>query len=130
MELRFTSKYSVDNDIIDGQHKKLFAIVNGLSKAISEGEGLNVIEKVLEEMSEYALLHFTTEEELLFNSDYEELSKHKALHDQFKKEIMHVTRNVILNKSMEQVIEVHKFLYSWLGEHILEEDAKYCDDIR
>lgn len=127
MELKWTQKYSVNNEIIDIQHKKLFSIVNRLSRAISEGDGLLIIESVLEEMSQYAWMHFRTEEDLLSKLDYDALQEHKALHDCFKKEILHVSEELLHHKSMEQVVEIHKFLQKWLNDHILEEDVKYCD---
>lgn len=130
MELKWSERYSVQNEIIDVQHRQLFAIVNGLSRAISNGEGVKVIEKVLEDMSQYAWMHFRTEEDLLFKSNYLALEKHKVLHDRFKKEIMQVSRQVMKHKSMDQVVEIHKFLQKWLNDHILEEDAMYCDYLK
>jgi len=126
MQLRWSDKYSVGNEMIDVQHKMLFSIVNELSEHITSGDGLDIIEDTLEKMSIYALMHFRTEEDLLFKANYDELNKHKAYHEDFKKEILHATQNVISNKHMDTVIEVHKFLQNWLTSHILNEDVKYC----
>lgn len=126
MQLKWSEKYSVGNEMIDIQHKMLFSIINELSYHITSGDGLNRIEEVLEKMSIYASMHFRTEEDLLFKANYDELGKHKVYHESFKKEILHATQNLISNKHMDTVVEVHKFLQSWLTSHILDEDVKYC----
>jgi hemerythrin len=130
MDLNWSEKYSVNNEIIDVQHRKLFSIVNELSKAITDGYAVDIIEDILEEMSTYAWMHFRTEEDLLFKADYDALVLHRELHHQFKKSIMKVTQQVITEKSMTQVIEVHRFLYKWLNDHILEEDVQYSKIIQ
>ncbi|MBI9015280.1 MAG: hemerythrin family protein [Clostridiales bacterium] len=129
MQLRWSEKYSVGNKMIDIQHKMLFSIINELSGYITSGDGLNKIEEVLEKMSVYARMHFRTEEDLLFKANYDELVKHKVYHESFKREILHATQNVISNKHMDTVVEVHKFLQSWLTCHILDEDVKYCEHL-
>jgi len=125
MQLKWSEKYSVGNEIIDVQHKMLFTIVNQLSKHIIADDGLEKIEETLEKMSIYAKMHFRTEEDLLFKLNYKELTKHKVLHERFKKEIFRAAKEVISKKRMDTVVEVHKFLQSWLTNHILDEDVKY-----
>lgn len=126
MQLRWSEKYSVGNEIIDVQHKMLFTIVNQLSENITSGDGLTRIEETLEKMSVYARMHFRTEEDLLFKANYDALIKHKVCHDTFKKEIIHAAQEVISKKKMDTVITVHKFLQNWLTSHILDEDVKYA----
>ena len=125
MQLRWSEKYSVGNEIIDIQHKMLFTIVNQLSEHITQGDGLSKIEETLEKMSVYARMHFRTEEDLLFKANYDALVKHKVSHDKFKKEIIHAAQDILMNKKMDTVITVHKFLHNWLTSHILDEDVKY-----
>ncbi len=129
MNLKWTDKYSVNNEIIDLQHKMLFTIINDLNKHIAKGDGLDFIEETLEKMSVYATMHFRTEEDLLFKSDYLEYQKHKECHESFKKIILKATKEIIDEKKIETVITIHKFLHDWITSHILDEDVKYCGHI-
>lgn len=129
MDLRWSEKYSVNNEIIDIQHKMLFTIVNELNQQIIDGQAVQTLEGTLEKMSIYATMHFRTEEDLLFKSNYKELQDHKLLHEAFKKKILDATQDLLKGKEMTTVISIHKFLQSWLTDHILEEDAKYNNHI-
>lgn len=129
MDLKWSEKYSINNEIIDIQHKMLFTIVNELSHHIVNGDAVSRIEETLDKMSIYAAMHFRTEEDLLFKSDYDELVHHRGLHEAFKKKIFEATQEVIDGGQMSTVISIHKFLQKWLTEHILDEDAKYCNHI-
>lgn len=125
MILKWTKEYSVNNEIIDAQHQKLFDIVNTLSRAISAGEGVDSLLLTLEEMSKYAWMHFRTEEDLLFKSNYQSLDDHKRLHEAFKLELMRMTREALQKQTIQQVAEVHQYLSEWLYHHVLQEDLQY-----
>jgi len=127
MEFKWTTKYSVNNELIDVQHRMLFAIINDLNTYIINGQGLENIEEILNKMSAYATLHFRTEEDILLKSNYTEYQKHKDYHDNFKKQIFKSTQEVISNKNEKTVIEIHRFLVDWLTSHILDEDVKYSE---
>ncbi|WP_240839827.1 bacteriohemerythrin [Acidaminobacter sp. JC074] len=127
MEFKWTTKYSVNNELIDVQHRMLFAIINDLNTYIINGQGLENIEEILNKMSAYATLHFRTEEDILLKSNYTEYQKHKDYHDSFKKQILKSTQEVISNKNEKTVIEIHRFLMNWLTSHILDEDVKYSE---
>jgi hemerythrin len=129
MDLKWSEKYSVNNEIIDIQHKMLFTIVNELNQQIINGDAFEALEETLEKMSIYATMHFRTEEDLLFKSDYQEYIHHKALHEAFKKKIIEATQDLLQGHEMSTVISIHKFLQSWLTDHILVEDAKYYNHI-
>lgn len=129
MILKWTEKYSVNNEIIDLQHKMLFTIINDLNMQIIKGDGLEFIDETLEKMSVYATMHFRTEEDLLNKSNYIDYQVHKGYHDNFKKEILKATKQVIDDRKMDTVIKIHRFLFNWISNHILVEDVKYCGHI-
>lgn len=128
--LNWSEKYSVQNEIIDVQHRKLFAIVNAFSQKIAVGEGSEGLNQVLDEMSTYAWLHFRTEEDLLFKADYDALKEHKIQHEAFKRELMNMAYKNIHEKSDALIKQVHRYLETWLTSHILEEDVKYVKRIK
>ncbi len=127
MEFKWTTQYSVNNELLDVQHRMLFTIINDLNTYIIKGQGVEKVEEILNKMSAYATLHFRTEEDLLIKSNYTEYKKHKASHDNFKKQIFKSTKEIIDNKNEETVVEIHRFLVNWLSSHILDEDVKYSE---
>lgn len=130
MEFHWTDKYSVGNEIIDIQHKMLFSIINDLNRHIVHGDDFRYIEEVLDKMSAYAVIHFRTEEDLLFKSNYHAYKKHQLTHERFKKQILSSARQMVRSQSMDIAIEIHRFLLNWLSSHILEEDVKYCEHLK
>lgn len=129
MEIKWTEKYSVNNALLDLQHRQLFSIINRFSHEIEAGNGQLVLQEILEDMSKYAWMHFRTEEDLLFKSDYKALSEHKALHDAFKHRLIELAE--MSDEDIALKIEaVHRFLRSWLTAHILNEDVKYVQQIK
>lgn len=129
MELKWSEKYAIGNEIIDIQHKMLFTIVNDLNHQILNNTAIEHIEETLEKMSAYAVMHFRTEEDLLFKSEYGDYQEHRKHHDDFKKKIMKTAQDIIENKNMNTVIDIHRYLTDWLNNHILSEDVKYREHI-
>lgn len=125
MEIKWNDSYSVNDEIIDIQHKMLFSIINDLEEQILRDEAMETLGETLEKMAVYATVHFRTEEDLLLKSNYSEYKKHKALHDQFKQHILSATDQMLKEKTMATVITLHRFLHEWITEHILKEDVKY-----
>lgn len=125
-------EYSVNIKLIDDQHKKLIGVINTLYDGLSgvpKGELLmpakEIINKAIDELSDYTRYHFGAEEELMRKHAYPEYIFHKGLHDDF---ILKVTefqdafrRGKILTLSMEII----KFLRDWLINHILNIDHQY-----
>lgn len=124
MQIHWSGKYAVNHEIIDTQHKHLLEIINKISLSIIEGESTDIIEQILNEMSEYAIDHFSTEEALLKCINQEALEDHKSLHDDFKKEIIKETNAYLINPSEAIAVSIHRFLRTWWINHILEEDMK------
>ena len=55
--------YSIGNDLVDNQHKKLMELINTLHR-IESGESDEDINDVLNELVNYTVYHFKSEEEL------------------------------------------------------------------
>lgn len=125
MQVQWSEEYSVNNVLLDDQHKGLLALINQLSQCIIDGKSEEVIEYTLTEMSQYAREHFKTEEGFLAQGDPTVFEAHKALHDAFKKEILLVTKCYFKDPSEQVLIRLHKYLKHWLINHILKEDLQY-----
>lgn len=122
--INWNETYSVKVKEIDGQHKKLVDIINELHDKMKEGKGKQVLEKLLNELLDYTVLHFAFEEKLLNTNNYPDYKNHVKLHSDLIDEVKafrkkHDSGNAMLS------LELMDFLKRWLVEHILNSDKKY-----
>ena len=120
----WSDEYSVGNDEIDSQHKKLFDILNRLFDICVGKNEVDSVEAVMEDLVSYADYHFKFEEQHMRNVGYKDLDKHIVEHNFFTNEIRFAKRRQVQNKSNtdNKLIE---FLSNWLIQHVTEEDRKY-----
>lgn len=126
--MEWKEKYSVGNEKIDSQHKKLFNIVTRLHKAKENKETENVITVLLDELVEYVKTHFETEEEIMENCSYPELQEHKTEHLDFTLKMLDFTEDYKDKDKLSS--EILDFLKTWIKEHIIGTDKKYVPYIK
>jgi len=114
--------YSIGNDLVDNQHKKLMELINTLHR-IESGESDEDINDVLNELVNYTVYHFKSEEELQQKHNYPGYEAHKEIHKQLVSE---VSKNLELLRTGDEAIKekLMIFLTDWLKDHILGEDKK------
>ena len=122
--ITWTNSYSVRNETIDNQHKKLVGMINELYDAFINGKANEVISEILKRMVEYTDYHFATEEKIFEKYNYPMFDEHKEKHEGFVKKVIdfqigYEACDVSLS------YEVMDFLRKWLIEHIMGEDKKY-----
>jgi len=116
--------YSVGIKSIDDQHKKLFEILNNLHEAMKAGQSKGVLEKVIIELSNYTIYHFSTEENFMKNHQYSAYVAHKGEHDKFVLKVVEY-KNKFTKSSTITAIEMLTFLKNWLIQHVKGTDKKY-----
>ena len=110
-------KYKLGIKIIDEQHQKIFDLIGKLCDNITSGDLLRIIQ----ELKDYSLYHFQTEEEYFDSIDFKYSTEHKILHNNFDQTIdFYFVNPDTLNKK-----KIHTFLTVWIENHILVEDQKY-----
>jgi hemerythrin-like metal-binding protein len=116
--------YVVNIEEIDSQHKNLVGIVNELHDAMIIAKGQDVLGKVLDELVEYTLYHFATEEKYFDLYDYPEADLHKKQHKELVEQVAALHEKF---KSGERVItlDVMNFLRDWLHDHIVGSDKLF-----
>ncbi|MBN1118866.1 MAG: hemerythrin family protein [Bacteroidales bacterium] len=116
--------YSVKNEVIDNQHKKLFALINDLYEAfVTKSDNLGV-ERIINELSDYTENHFKEEEKLFAFYNYAEAEEHIKEHKIFINTIQEITEKYKENPKSFST-RITSFLQKWLINHILETDKKY-----
>ncbi|MBS0616680.1 MAG: hemerythrin family protein [Spirochaetes bacterium] len=121
--LEWNVQYSVGVPKIDQQHAYLFELANRLAKNAGVDNRWGELGDIIAELHKYVDTHFTYEEEIMAQAHYDELEKHKKMHDLMRTRLDLLTAQLkqgLLNRS-----ELIEFLEEWLTIHILREDMKY-----
>ncbi len=148
MPIIWDKKYSVGLEEIDEQHKVLIHLINNLENLHENHDQFKdfdgMVKKVLTELKNYTVLHFSTEEVLMRMFTYEDYDAHKQAHDNFihlvkeqqslildlmtqrdnKPESLKEKYNHEIHLRLEKVLE---FLQRWLLAHIMKSDFEYVD---
>lgn len=123
--LEWKPDYSVGVARIDAQHRKLFDYVNELESAMRQGQGRQVISKVLRNLAAYTKEHFAAEEGLMRKAEYPDLARHKAVHDGFVAQVAEFERRHEAGE-LSVTVEVVSWLGDWVRNHVLKMDQQYA----
>lgn len=127
MKVEWSDSFSVGNEIIDLQHKKLIKILNEVVEANRGDNDLSITEAI-GELYDYVNYHFDYEENLLKISGYPGLESHIKKHERFTLELMTFSQKI--SNSKKDFFEEFRFwLMDWLLHHILSEDKKFVEHL-
>lgn len=121
---KWKESFTVHVDEIDGQHRRLFAIINRTIELYEMGTG-DLIE-IIRELVDYVDYHFSTEMQYMAEYDYPHILEHNRQHAEFTK------KNIeFLDKIDEDprrlAGEMLIFMKEWYLKHILGEDQRMGD---
>ncbi|MDN3513210.1 MAG: bacteriohemerythrin [Candidatus Brocadia sp.] len=116
--------FSVGVRVLDEQHKQIVTIVNTLIEMSDAKIGSEIISDTLTKMTQYAINHFSKEEEYMLKYEYPEYLMQKKRHSEFKKKTVDFCMETMAHKETAPT-EIFAYLKSWWTNHILQEDMKY-----
>ncbi|MGQ9651722.1 MAG: bacteriohemerythrin [Phycisphaerae bacterium] len=124
--IEWTNGLSVKIPEIDEQHKKLVSIINQLHDAMIKRAGEQVLGDLLNELINYTVTHFQTEEKYMRGTSFPGYAPHKKQHDALT---MQATELKAKFESGQPCVtlEVMEFLKEWLTKHIQGTDKQYTD---
>lgn len=121
--LPWHERYSVGHAELDGQHKKLFELVNHFDDVIQMGL-VDELGRIVDDLIVDVAAHFKHEEQLLQQAGFPKLPEHKNMHADLIKQIQEV-RNKMKEGGHVSMKSVVRFLADWLTNHILREDMEF-----
>ena len=124
--INWDKKYEVGVSVMDQQHMKLFDMINEFYNSLKLKSGNDAFLELIDKMSEYAIYHFSTEQELFYNCKYPEYEEHKNQHDEFIEKIVDV-KQLIESGNLVVSIEITDFLKNWITNHIAVCDKKSAE---
>jgi len=125
MAFTWTSNFEIGHKLVDGQHKELVDVTNGLLKACSQGQCHKELVDTIKFLADYAVRHFNDEEKLQQSIKYPGYLEHKKLHDSFKATVADAMKQIeTQGVSISLVTKITTLVGNWLISHIKNEDAK------
>ncbi len=125
--------YSVGVNEIDIQHKHLISIgaeLMDLVKHHSSDDLYDDVVDAIERLKDYTVYHFDAEEKLMAESGYDDIEVHKELHRRFIEKLDDIDLTAIDENQTEFIMDILKFISTWVVKHIIGDDFKYSDTIQ
>lgn len=124
--INWNESYSVGDEALDEQHKKIIALINQLCDVPKNMTDNNrkFYQSIINELYLYINEHLIFEENFLRKNNYPELESHSQLHDNFRSRIDEFS-DAINNNEQDVYMRIFLYLRHWFDHHILEEDMKY-----
>lgn len=127
----WNDRFVTGEAIVDREHQELVRIINWLiehqseSAAIADGE----VDKVLNQLVDYAVIHFDHEEALMKSEgcDPNFVAIHQKVHQDFARQVGKMRD---LPTTISDIQYLLRFLSSWLAHHILGIDQAMARQIR
>lgn len=116
-------EYSVNNEDIDNQHKKLFALAMKVYKLSSQKISKHDISRVFKGLFNYMKEHFYLEEEYMKSIGYPKLQEHKKQHQEIIDEVTNILKNYHSIESIHEALKTTS--KKWLTDHIIDHDFQY-----
>ncbi|MBP2029207.1 hemerythrin-like metal-binding protein [Methanohalophilus levihalophilus] len=122
--MKWDESFSVKVAEIDKQHQTLVEMLNELYDMMKIGKGKDVIGPLLNDLTEYTVEHFGTEEKYFDKFGFEESARHKHEHKKFVNQVSKFKQEFD-DGTANLSIDLMNFLKNWLVEHIKGSDQRY-----
>jgi hemerythrin-like metal-binding protein len=114
---------SVGIDEIDDDHRRLVDLFNMLNHSVADGDGIDYLAALLEELINCTAWHFSHEERLMLKYGYDGYTEHKAEHQELIKSVKQLQQKILGAGKLDSTGDL-EFLEHWLTGHILSDDMK------
>lgn len=122
--VKWKEELSVNNMVIDSQHKELFRLINIFYNSIGSQSPKDAMLQVIEDMENYTVVHFNIEEMMMEKSNYAGLDAHRLEHHKFIEKVSDL-KNRYSEGKLILSLEVGSFIREWITNHIKVTDQKY-----
>ena len=128
--LEWNDRFSVGHQAVDQDHRRLFKLFNDLSQAMRSGNTKSVIASVLDQLVDYAAVHFRREEEVMASANYQGLAAHRKEHEAFVAKAHEARHQFASSASKTLAIDTLEFVKAWLINHIQKSDQAFAPYVR
>jgi len=127
--LEFRAEHEVGIREVDEQHRKLFELLSELHAATMSGKEQSTLALILDELIDYTVYHFKTEEDMYVKYDFPGYSEHKRVHDELTAQAVELQEQ-FREGSATISFDLLDFLHGWLKEHTTGLDQEMAPFIK
>lgn len=126
----FSNDYLTGIEIIDQEHRKLFALVNDVHDLLHDKlifDKYDEIMRILTELRNYTEMHFHDEEAYMEQIKYPGLDAQRYAHNAFIEKLVNIDFSELdsMDENQQEYLQdVLDFLAKWLVNHILKMDKQ------
>lgn len=113
----------------DAEHEHLVTTLNQLYDAMTAGGERDALGKLLDELVNETMTHFSSEEQMMMVNGYPDYEGHKREHRRLAATIRRLQEEFRAGKS-DLNLDTMNFLKSWLKVHIKETDMECASYLR
>lgn len=123
--IKWKEEYLIGIPEIDNQHKQLFIIAERAYEVLNDEYSIDKYDEIiaiLEELKNYTIYHFKSEEAYMTKIKYKKFFSQKIAHDNFIEKISEIDYDKLEEEQDEYLIEILDFVVNWITTHILKQD--------
>lgn len=125
--VEWNKKFEVGHERIDFEHKIFLNLIREASLLPERQISRQRVLMHLNEVKQYAVFHFTSEENIMFDVDYPDIEQHKREHEML---LALFDKRVHQYRSEEiDLEEVVAFLFEWFALHTTQVDTRLAQYI-
>ena len=125
MAILWTPDLAVGVAEIDRQHQELFAAIDRLLEAMSDGRGRGEVSALIGFLSKYVVEHFRDEERVMAEARYPELEQHRVVHAEFTADLGLLAAQLEAKGATSALVfEVNTRAAQWLRTHVMAMDKR------
>lgn len=125
-------KYATGVEGIDEQHKRLFELAGDIYELLNNDmltDKYDQIVAIIQELKEYTVYHFRSEEEYMWSKRYRRYFSHKIQHLNFLDQVNGINLEHIDASQDQALRNILEFICNWLVEHILKLDKRIAEEV-
>lgn len=127
--IEWKKEYEINVPEIDKQHQKLFEIAASAEQLLlipTDLDKYDDIVKIINELRDYVVFHFNSEQQLLQKIKYPKILSHIVYHNDFVEKINTIDLDKVDNMQQKNLIEILNFIMQWIAEHVLGDDRQWA----
>jgi hemerythrin len=131
VKFEWNENYELGIPEIDLQHKKLISISNELYDVATKND-VNLkltMSKILKNLTDYTVYHFTSEEDFMKKYGYEGVPMHKIAHDNFVSEVTQQIKK-LSDASQDDILVFYDYIANWILAHIAKADKVWASFVK
>lgn len=128
MTLLWRKQMAVGDERIDQDHKFLICLINTVELALRTGRDRDLLTTTLDQLNEYTLTHFDSEERIMLAIGYRRFDQHKLQHQLLIRELGEIRKRLEGKADgefpPEECESISTLFRHWLLDHIVKEDMQ------